>query len=114
SKNPTANPLRTKPKSSSRFPASITSHASLPMARIGVISDTHNFLDPKIPPLLKGIDHIFHAGDIGMPWLILQLEEIAPVTAVLGNTDDSGLHFKQMEIIELAGRKFLIHHIVNP
>src|ERR1051326_8095700 len=84
------------------------------MLRLGVISDTHNFLDPKIPPLFAGVDHILHAGDIGQSSLVLQLEQIAPVTAVLGNTDDSGLHFKLTEIIELDGRKFLIHHIVNP
>jgi uncharacterized protein len=87
---------------------------SVPMLRIGVISDTHNFLDPKVPELFAGVDHILHAGDIGQPRLILQLEEIAPVTAVLGNTDDSGLHFRQTEITELDGRKFLIHHIVDP
>ncbi|HXE42840.1 MAG TPA: metallophosphoesterase family protein, partial [Candidatus Baltobacteraceae bacterium] len=44
---------------------------------------------------------------------ILELEEIAPVTAVYGNTD-TALHFKETEIIELAARKFLVHHIVNP
>lgn len=84
------------------------------MSRIGVISDTHNFLDPKIPPLFAGVDHIVHAGDIGQPRLILQLEEIAPVTAVLGNTDDPGLRFRLTEMVELEGRKFLVHHIVNP
>jgi len=84
------------------------------MLRIGVISDTHNFLEPKVPELFAGVDHILHAGDIGQARLILQLEEIAPVTAVLGNTDDSGLHFRQTEIVELDGRKFLIHHIVDP
>lgn len=84
------------------------------MLRIGVISDTHNFLDPKIPELFAGVDHILHGGDIGQARLILQLEEIAPVTAVLGNTDDSGLQFRQTEIVELDGRKFLVHHIVDP
>jgi putative phosphoesterase len=84
------------------------------MLRIGVISDTHNFLDPKIPELFAGVDHILHGGDIGQARLILQLEQIAPVTAVLGNTDDSGLQFRQTEIVELDGRKFLIHHIVDP
>ena len=33
--------------------------------RIGVISDTHDFLDPRIPKLFAGVDHILHAGDIG-------------------------------------------------
>jgi putative phosphoesterase len=84
------------------------------MPRIGVISDTHNFFDPKIPELFEGVDHIIHGGDIGQPRLILQLEEIAPVTAVSGNTDDPGFHYRQTEVVELAGRKFLIHHIVDP
>ncbi|MFO1499952.1 MAG: metallophosphoesterase family protein [Verrucomicrobiota bacterium] len=83
------------------------------MTRIGVISDTHGFLDPKIPELFEGVDHILHAGDIGLPWLILELEDIAPVTAVTGNNDE-GINYKETELIELGGRKFLIHHVVNP
>jgi putative phosphoesterase len=82
--------------------------------KIGVISDTHNFLDPKVPDLLVGVDHILHGGDIGQNRLILELEAIAPVTAVLGNTDDAGLPFNQTEVVELAGQKFLVHHIINP
>jgi len=81
--------------------------------RIGVISDTHNFLDPKIPELFAGVSHMLHAGDIGNATIISELELIAPVTAVYGNTD-MGLPFKETEIIELGTRKFLIHHIVNP
>ena len=84
------------------------------MLRIGVISDTHNYLDPKALTIFEGVEHILHAGDIGMPAIILQLESIAPVTAVMGNTDDPGLRYRQTEIIELAGRKFLLHHIINP
>ncbi len=54
-----------------------------------------------------------HAGDIGYASIILELEEIAPVTTVIGNTD-GGISFRETEIIELAARKFLVHHIVNP
>jgi putative phosphoesterase len=86
------------------------------MFKIGVISDTHGHLDPRVPGLFSAaeVQHILHAGDIGLPWLILQLEEIAPVTAVTGNTD-AGLHLKyrEAELVELAGLKFLIHHIVD-
>jgi uncharacterized protein len=82
------------------------------MTRIGILSDTHGFLDPKIPDLFKGVDHILHAGDIGLPFLILELEDVAPITAVLGNTD-TGLEFKETELVELGGRKFLIHHVVD-
>ena len=81
--------------------------------KIGVISDTHNFLDPKIAGLFAGVNHILHAGDIGNASIVSELEEIAPVTAVYGNTD-ADLPFKETEITELAARKFLIHHIVNP
>jgi len=54
--------------------------------KIGVISDTHGELDPKVQGIFAGVNHILHAGDIGLPWLILKLEEIAPVTAVMGAT----------------------------
>jgi len=80
--------------------------------KIGLISDTHGYLDPKVPALFEGVEHILHAGDIGLPWLILQLANIAPVTAVLGNTD-LGLDFKETEVMELDGQKFLVHHIVD-
>src|SRR5262245_62931341 len=80
--------------------------------KIGVIAVTHDYLDPKVPALFAGVDHILHGGDVGLPWLILQLENIAPVTVVLGNTD-AGLSYKETEVVELGGRKFLIHHIVD-
>lgn len=81
--------------------------------KIGIISDTHDYLDPKIPGLFKGVDHILHAGDVGTPWITFELEQIAPVTAVIGNTDQ-GLSLKETEVIELGGRRFLLHHIVDP
>jgi putative phosphoesterase len=84
------------------------------MSRIGVISDTHNYFDPLIPHLFAGVDHILHAGDIGQPAIILALEQIAPVTAVAGNTDDSGFHYRLTETVELAGRKLLVQHMMNP
>jgi uncharacterized protein len=81
--------------------------------KIGVISDTHGFLDPRIPGLFAGVSHILHAGDIGPDSIIAELEAVAPVTAVLGNTDSSAI-FRLTETVILAGRKFLVHHIVDP
>ena len=80
--------------------------------KIGVISDTHDYFDPRIPEFFEGVDHILHAGDIGLPWVILQLESIAPVTAVLGN-NDAGLNFRETEVVQLDGCKFMVHHIVD-
>jgi uncharacterized protein len=82
--------------------------------KIGVVSDTHNYFDPRIPELLRGVDHILHAGDIGLPRILVQLEEIAPVTAVIGNTDEAHFRYPLIEVVELDGRRYLIHHIVNP
>ena len=81
--------------------------------KIGVISDTHGYLDPRIEKLFSGVDHILHAGDIGDPIIELELKFVAPVTVVLGNTDD-GLPFKLTESLLLGGKRFVLQHIVNP
>jgi uncharacterized protein len=81
--------------------------------KIGLISDTHNYLDPRVAKIFAGVDHILHAGDVGLTSLIVELEQIAPVTAVIGNTDE-GLTLRETEVVTLAGKKFLVHHIVTP
>ena len=82
--------------------------------KIGLVSDTHGHLDSQILHLFQGVDHILHAGDVGYPSLILDLEAVAPVTVVRGNTDDPRFEFRDLEVVELSGRKFLLHHIVDP
>ncbi len=54
---------------------------------VGVISDTHSYMDVRALRLLQGVDHILHAGDIGDTRIIEELQGIAPVTAVRGNVD---------------------------
>ncbi len=81
--------------------------------KLGVISDTHGWLDPEVLKLFAGVEHILHAGDIGSDGIITELRAVAPVTAVLGNTDSSP-NFRLTEVVVLAGRKFLVQHIVNP
>jgi hypothetical protein len=81
--------------------------------KIGVISDTHGWLDPRVEKLFAGVDHILHAGDIGNLMIELELKFLAPVTLVLGNNDPD-LTFRETELVTLADKKILIHHIVNP
>lgn len=81
--------------------------------KIGLISDTHGFLDPRIERLFAGVDHILHAGDIGPDLIIAQLEAIAPTTAVLGNNDSSP-SFSLTRAVTLGTHQFLVHHIVTP
>jgi uncharacterized protein len=81
--------------------------------RLGLIADTHGFVDPKLAALFDGVDHILHAGDIGPAAVLRELERVAPVTAVLGN-NDLLTTCDLTEVVELGGRKFLVHHIVDP
>jgi len=55
--------------------------------RLGIISDTHGMLRPEVLEVFAEVDQIVHAGDIGSLDLLTDLEALAPVTAVYGNTD---------------------------
>jgi hypothetical protein len=57
---------------------------------IGLISDTHSLVRPEVFDALKGVDLILHAGDVGGRGVLDELEAIAPVRAVSGNTDVPG------------------------
>ncbi|MCX7860064.1 metallophosphoesterase family protein [Chloroflexus sp.] len=58
---------------------------------IGVVSDTHGRLARGVLPALAGVELILHAGDIGNEMILGQLETIAPVLAIHGNTDQGAL-----------------------
>jgi len=57
------------------------------MMRIGLISDTHGYLDPKVEKYFKECDEIWHLGDVGNINVIKQLTKIKPVRGVYGNID---------------------------
>jgi len=57
------------------------------MHKIGIISDTHGMLRPEVATVFAGVELIIHAGDVGALPVIMELNKIAPVTAVRGNTD---------------------------
>ena len=82
--------------------------------RIGVIADTHGRFDPAVRRHFRGVDRIIHAGDIGDHSVLERLKEIAPVIAVSGNIDDdeSGEDFPSERVIEFAGHRIAIRHIV--
>ncbi|TWD99147.1 hypothetical protein FB481_11523 [Pseudomonas sp. AG1028] len=55
--------------------------------KIGLIADTHGLLRPQALAALEGVDHLIHAGDIGGPQILAELERIAPLSVVRGNND---------------------------
>ncbi len=80
--------------------------------RLGIISDTHGLLRPEVFEAFREVDQILHAGDIGSQELLTELEAIAPVLAVYGNTDDFDIRRLVPEVIEteIEGFRFLILH----
>jgi len=83
--------------------------------KVGVISDTHGLLRPEAVELLRGSQHIIHAGDIGSPEIIPALEKIAPVTAIRGNVDTQSWarRFAETEVVELEGLHIYVIHDAN-
>ena len=57
------------------------------MKKIGLLSDTHSYLHPKIFEYFLECDEIWHAGDVGNASIIDELAKFKPVRAVYGNID---------------------------
>jgi putative phosphoesterase len=80
--------------------------------RLGVIADTHGLLRPEVFEVFSEVDHILHAGDLGPAELLAELESLAPVTAVYGNTDgfDVRTRLPQVARVELEGFRIVVTH----
>lgn len=59
--------------------------------KIGLLSDTHSFLDERVFHHFREVDEIWHAGDIGERIVLDRLEAFKPTRAVFGNIDDRSL-----------------------
>ncbi|MGI9181392.1 MAG: metallophosphoesterase family protein [Longimicrobiaceae bacterium] len=80
--------------------------------KLGIISDTHGLLRPEVFEHFAGVEHVLHAGDVGPADLLVELEAIAPVTAVWGNTDGWEIRQRCPEVaqLELAGVRIVVLH----
>jgi putative phosphoesterase len=67
------------------------------MKKIGLLSDTHGYLDPKVFTHFKNCDEVWHAGDIGTLEVADALEKFKPFRAVYGNIDDKDLQVRYPE-----------------
>lgn len=65
--------------------------------KIGLISDTHSYLDPTVFAHFKYCDEVWHAGDIGDAAVVNELEKFKPLRAVFGNIDDKELQDRYPE-----------------
>jgi uncharacterized protein len=80
--------------------------------RLGVIADTHGLLRPEVLRAFAEVDHIVHAGDVGPLDVLSELEALAPVTAVYGNTDGEEVRRRlpQVASLELEGFDVVVTH----
>jgi putative phosphoesterase len=81
---------------------------------IGIIADTHGYIDPRLASAFAGVHVIIGAGDIGSTVVLDALRAIAPLHAVRGNNDDKigGLGLPLRADFTVAGVRFhLVHQL---
>lgn len=83
------------------------------MKRIGLLSDTHGWLNPKIYEFFKDCDEIWHAGDIGSDDVAIELSAFKRLRAVYGNIDDWDIRadYPQFQIFNIEEVKVVMTHI---
>ena len=83
------------------------------MKKIGLISDTHSYLHPRVFEHFKNCDEIWHAGDIGSIEVLDDLKKFKPTKAVSGNIDNHLIRSATKQILNFncEGVNVLITHI---
>ncbi len=83
------------------------------MKRIGLLSDSHGVLDPRVFSHFQNCDEVWHAGDIGSLDVADQLESFKPFRAVYGNIDgnDIRLRYKEFNRFVIEDVDVLMTHI---
>jgi len=83
------------------------------LTHIGLISDTHGYLDPKVFEYFDSCDEIWHAGDFGTVEVSDELEKFKPLKGVYGNIDGTELRKNHplIQSFEIEGFKVLMTHI---
>ena len=86
------------------------------MHKIGIISDTHGMLRPELASAFAGVELIVHAGDVGTSLVMTELNKIAPVAAVRGNTDYAfwARELPPSEVVTVGGvHLYVLHNLAE-
>jgi uncharacterized protein len=83
------------------------------LTRIGILSDTHCYMHPKVFEFFKDCDQIWHAGDFGNLETADALGSFKPLRGVYGNIDGQELrvHFPKNQLFTVEGKKVFMTHI---
>ena len=82
------------------------------MLQIGLLSDTHHFLDEAIFEQFSSCDEIWHAGDFGNATLAGKLAGFRPLRGVYGNIDGPDIRAEYPEMLRWQSegvRVFMTH-----
>ncbi len=81
--------------------------------KIGLLSDTHSYLDPKVFDYFKDCDEVWHGGDVGDASLLDALEAFKPLRGVYGNIDDAAVRARLPlnQFFTVAGLPVFMTHI---
>ena len=83
------------------------------MKKIGLLSDTHGWLNPAVFEFFKDCDELWHVGDIGSTDVADSLSAFKPLRAVYGNIDDQKIRimFPKVNIFTVENVKVMMTHI---
>jgi putative phosphoesterase len=83
--------------------------------RIGLMSDTHSYLDPRVLEAFADCDEVWHAGDLGTAAVAEEIERVKPLKAVWGNIDGPELRGRFPEELRwrCEGVSFFMLHITG-
>lgn len=81
------------------------------MTRIGLLSDTHSYLDPQIFTHFEACDEIWHAGDVGLLTVADQLRTFRPLRIVSGNIDQESDELPENQRFTLEDLTIWMTHI---
>jgi putative phosphoesterase len=81
--------------------------------KIGLLSDTHSYLDDRILHHLSACDEIWHAGDFGSLEVSDTLASLKPLRGVYGNIDDQTIRLIHPKVnrFNVNGLEVLMTHI---
>jgi uncharacterized protein len=81
--------------------------------KIGLLSDTHSFLDPKVFDYFADCNEVWHAGDFGSMAVVDALRAFKPLRGVYGNIDNAAIQAEMPEDLRFvcAGLPVFMTHI---
>jgi len=83
------------------------------LTHIGLISDTHSYLDPTVFEHFKNCDEIWHAGDFGNIEIANELNSFKPLKGVYGNIDGYDIKsvYPEQLVFKCEKVKVMMRHI---